>query len=265
MSHKPWYKNPVILIPILVSVVSAIIAVVSAVGSIDQANIAKDQANIASDQNIVAEQQELVTLVGGITQDPATIAQESEMITNENSLLGAQNGVTTEELVDSEEAATLIHMLHAKGVTATEYYETAVGLESGQSYAQALSFLKSAVALPSDPRTRASALHFEAQIYYQLGQVSEAKQADMLAEQSYDVPDVTPPNRLSNLAYTELFDAFYQASLNCASGQAEVNAAYTTIVQNGLNNDQMASAYNNAEKQLRRHGCKKIPPTHINP
>jgi len=225
---------------------AAIIALISA-------GISLYQANLARDQNIVAEQQELVTLVGDIAQDPATIAQESQMISNAGALSSAQGGVTTTELVDSEEAAALINTLHGEGVTATEYWETAVGLQSGQSYAQALSFLKRAVALPSDPRTHASALRFEAQIYYQLGQGSEAEQADMLAEQAYHhVPDVTLASQRSNLAYTELFDAFYQASLSCATSQAEVSAAQKIIPN--LKNE-MTLAYNNAENQLRLYRC----------
>jgi hypothetical protein len=99
-------------------------------------------------------------------------------------------------------------------------------------------------------------LRFEAQIYYQLGQASEAEQADMLAEQAfYHVPDVTPANQRSNLAYTELFDAFYQASVSCATSQAEVSAARKILMLNpGLKNG-MTLASNNAENELRLHRC----------
>ena len=239
----PWYKDGSNLIALLALVVS--------LGSV---GVSVYQARVAKEQNIVAEQQELVTFVGYIAQDPATIAQESQTISNESALSTAQGGVTTAELVDSEEAATLINLLGAEYVTSTEYYETAVGLQAGQSYDQALSFLERAAALPSDPRTHASALRFEAQIYYQLGQVSEAEKADALAEQAYSrAPDVTLASQRSNVAFTELFDAFYQASISCATSQAEVGDAQDIFKANpGLENG-MVVEYNNAENQLRHH------------
>ena len=239
----PWYKDA-----------STLIALAALVVSLGSAGVSIDQANVAKEQNTVAEQQELVTLVGYIAQDPATIAQESQTISNESALSTAQGGVTTTELVDSEEAAALINLLGAEYVTSTEYYETAVGLQAGQSYDQALSFLKRAVALPSDPRTHASALRFEAQIYYQLGQVSDAEQADALAEQAYSrVPDAPLASQRSNVAFTDLFDAFYQASIRCATSQAEVDDAQKIFKAYPALRNGMVIEYNNAENQLRRH------------
>lgn len=143
--------TPGVILATFVSVVAAAAAAVAAIAAVGQVNLAHDQNVQTQNQNVAAEQQELVTLVGDIAQDPATIAQENQMITNANALSSAEGGLTTQELVDSEEAAALIHMLPAKDVTATEYYETAFGLQVGQSYAQSLSFLKIAVTLPSDP------------------------------------------------------------------------------------------------------------------
>lgn len=125
-----------------ISVVAAAAAAVAAIAAVGQVNLAHDQNVQTQDQNTAAEQQELVTLVGDIAQDPATIAQQNQTITNANALSSAEGGLTMQELVDSEEAAALIHMLPAEDVTATEYYETAFGLQVGQSYAQSLSFLK---------------------------------------------------------------------------------------------------------------------------
>jgi tetratricopeptide (TPR) repeat protein len=243
--RKPWYKHP----STLIALAAAILAGISA-------GISFNQANIAKDQNIVAEQQELVTLVGDIAQDPATITQESQMISNQSALSSAQSGITTTELVDSEEAATLIQLLHAEGVTATEYYQTAVGLQSGQSYAQALSLLKSGIALPSDPRTHASSLRLQAQIYYELGQVPEAERADALAEQAFNnVPDVTATSQLFNVVYTELFDAFYQASLSCVRGRAEMSEAQIMYLVHPNLLSATTVVYDNAQRQLRLYHC----------
>jgi len=243
--RKPWYKHP-----------STIIALGAAIAAVTSAWISWTQSDIAKNQNIVAEQQELVTLVGDISQDPATIAQQSQAITNESALSNAQDGIAMTELVDSEEAATLINILHGEGVTATEYYEIALGLQSGQSYAQALSFLQRAVVLPADPRTRASSLRFEAQIDYQLGKNSAAEHADMLAGQAYaHAQDVTPENEANNLAYTELFDAYYQASLNCTNGKAEVTAANKILALHPELKAGTTPAYDNAEKELQLYRC----------
>jgi tetratricopeptide (TPR) repeat protein len=249
-----WYKNKAILI----SLVSAIVAFLSAGASIYQANIARDQANIARDQNIVAEQQELVTLVTDIANDPATITEQSSTLQNNPAAASqAVNGAQYAELADSEEAANLIVLLNGTGVTATEYYETALGLWPSDSYAQALNLLRTAVNLPSDPRTHASILRTEAEIYYQLGAIPEAERSDALAEKTFNhAPDVTKADKENNIADTEFFDASYQAAISCSNALAEVSAAEKIFTANlSAMFEGTASVYASATEELQREGC----------
>ena len=137
----------------------------------------------------------------------------------------AEVGTQLTELADSEEAVNIIGLLHHNGVTAVEYDYVAVGLQAGGSDAEALRLLGIAATLPADPRTRANILRTEAQIFYQLGKVSKAEHDINLAKQAFAVPDVTSEEKSSNIAYTELFDAQYQAQISCSTAQAEVTAA----------------------------------------
>jgi tetratricopeptide (TPR) repeat protein len=253
-----WYKKKEVLIPIIISLVSALIAGVSALASFNQANIARDQANIASNQNIVAEQQELVTLVTAIANDPTTVAEQSLTLqSNPAAVSQAATGASYAELADSEEAVNLIGLLNGNGVTATDYYETALGLEPGDSYAQALNYLGKAVNLPSDPRTHASILRTEAQIYYQLGMIPKAVRSDTLAEQAFDhAPDVTKADKENNVADTEFFDAWYLAAVSCSKALAEVSAAEEIFTNNLFAMfEGTTSEYANATKELQYDGC----------
>jgi hypothetical protein len=186
-----------------------------------------DKANgVAEQQAVVGERQQLVSLVASIAQVPATIAQESVTFRGDPTAFhNAEVGTQLTELADSEEAVNIIGLLHHNGVTAVEYYYVAVGLQAGGSDAEALRLLAIAATLPADPRTRANILRTEAQVFYQLGRVSKAEQDIILAKQAFAVPDVTSEEYSSNIAHTELFDAHYQAQINCLTAQAEVAAA----------------------------------------
>ncbi len=247
-SHsKPWYKEP----STLISLGAMVIALVSAGTSIIQANTAKQQ-------NTGQEQQELVTLVTSIASDSATIAEQSLTFQNNPSAAyQAANGTEYTELADSEEAVNIIGLLNGNGVTATDYFEVALGLEPSDSYAQALNLLSKAVNVPADPRTRASILRTEAQIYYELGVNSEAERDDAIAEQVFNhLPDVTKADQENNVADTEFFDAWHQAAISCSTALAEVSTAEEIFTANlsgmfqGTTNE-----YANATRELQDKGC----------
>ena len=200
-----------------------LIALLSAGASAYLANKAN---GLAEQQAVVAERQQLISLVANIAQVPATVAQESVTFKGDPAAFhNAEVGTQLTELADSEEAVNIIGLLHHNGVTAVEYYYVAVGLQAGGSDAEALRLLGIAATLPADPRTRANILRTEAQIFYQLGRVSKAEHDINLAKQAFAVPDVTSEEKSSNIAYTELFDAQYQAQISCSTAQAEVTAA----------------------------------------
>lgn len=232
---KPWYKKNK-NITTLIALAAMLVAIVSAGVSIAQANIAAEQNALAKQQNTAAEQQQLVNLVGAIAQDPATMYQQTKIFpANYWAISQAQLGTQFSEIADSQQAATLIGLLRGKGVTATEYYETALGLQPTGSYAEALNLLRQASRLHSDPASRASILRLEAQIYYQLGDVRAAKGADTLAEHAYNnSPDVAASYRDYNVAVTELFDAYYQIKLGCSGGITELTAAINELANSHI-------------------------------
>ena len=127
-------------------------------------------------------------------------------------------------------------LLNRNGVTAVEYFETATGLQAGQSDHHALQLLQQAASLPNvDPRTQANILHEEAQIYYALGPryYGTAEMEDRLSAAVFNSgPDIPPLNRLNNIAYTKLFDAYFQATISCATAVAEQTAAESLVTEN---------------------------------
>jgi hypothetical protein len=216
-TEKPWLT--------LISLGAMAVALVSA-------GFTYAQVAAAKQQNVNAEQQELVSLVGAIAQYPASIDQQSEIFKHNYSAISqTQTGDEFTELADSEEAVNLIGLLDGKGVTAIEYYETAVGLQLGESDALPLQFLAAALRLTQFPETRASIWRLEAQIYYETGSASSAERADTLAGRAFDnASDVATTYPMYNLAYTKLFDAYYQAAIpSCANAWAEVNTAVNIL------------------------------------
>jgi hypothetical protein len=217
--NKPWHKD----LTTLISLAAMLIALLSAGASAYLANKAN---GVAEQQAVAAERQQLISLVANIAEVPATIAQESVTFKGDPAAFhNAEVGTQLTELADSEEAVNIIGLLHHNGVTAVEYYYVAVGLQAGGSDAEALRLLGIAATLPADPRTRANIFRTEAQVFYQLGRVSKAKHDIALAKQAFAVRDVTSEEYRSNIAYTELFDAHYQAQISCSTAQAEVTAA----------------------------------------
>lgn len=217
--NKPWYKD----LTTLISLAAMLIALLSAGASAYLANKAN---GVSEQQAVVGERQQLISLVANIAQVPATIAQESVTFKGDPAAFhNAEVGTQLTELADSEEAVNIIGLLHHNGVTAVEYYYVAVGLQAGGSDAEALRLLGIAATLPADPRTRANILRTEAQLFYQLGRVSKAEHDIALAKKAFAAPDVTSEEYRSNIAYTEIFDAHYQAQISCSTAQAEVTDA----------------------------------------
>jgi hypothetical protein len=235
------------LIPVLISIAAAIFALA--------------QASAARDQNVDSERQELISLVAGIAQEPQSIDQAAATFKTEPlEFRAVQVGFQMTELADAEEAADIISLLHGNGVTAIEYFETALGLQSGQSDSQALQLLQTAAGMKnSDPRTQANVLHEEAAIYYELGPAyySRAEQADALARAAYDSgPDIPPVNRLNNIAFTDLFDAFYQSAVSCPAAVAEQDAGKSLIRDNpAIDTSGMQSQEQQTEAALEKDRC----------
>jgi len=225
---KPWYKHTTTLI----SLGAMMIALISAGISAYQVNLAR-QSNIASaEQNVATEQQELVTLVADIAQDPATVSQETLTLgKNASAISQEQSSGELTELADAEEATSIVRLLNGNGVTAAEYYSIALGLEVGESYGQALDYLGTAVKLPADPRIHASILRLEAAIYYSLDRPAAAELDDELAAQSFNhIPDVTEENLEANVAFTDLWDAYYQIPISCSRALTDVESAARIIL-----------------------------------
>jgi hypothetical protein len=144
----------------------------------------------------------------------------------------------------------LIDVLNGNGVTALEYYQTSVGLETGYDFAQALNFLKMAAGMRPDPQTRATVLHAEAALLYQIGNDTGAERAIALSKKAFDVPDETTEAQQNNVAYTELFDAFFQAKMNisCSTAETEIKAAKEIIMRNSSLKASLTSAEMRATK-----------------
>lgn len=225
--NRPWYRHSATLI--------AAVAAVISLGSAGVSFYFSKQANqIAEQQEIVAEQQELLALVTDIAQEPATIAQESASLQdNSTALHSAEAGTQLTELADAEEAYSILRLLPLSDKTAEEYYYAAVGLLAGGSDRVALRLLRTAATLQPDPRTRADIFRTDAEIYYQENNKNRAEKDISLAEKAFKgQPRI---EQQYNLAYTEFFDAQYQAAIDCPEAQQEFIAAeglLNTIQQN---------------------------------
>jgi tetratricopeptide (TPR) repeat protein len=213
--RKRWYvksKNIIAILTTSISVIAATAAIL--------------QVNQARDQNVAAEQEELLTIVGNLAEVPSILNQESVTFKSDPAALqNAQNGTDNTQLADSEEAVNLISLLNDDGVTAEEYLQVAMGLQNNGIYAQALSYLGIAASQNSSPRINADIWRDYAQIYYQLNRASVAEHYIRRAYNAFNVPGEPKGSKLGNMVYTELFDAVYQASINCSIAREEVSFA----------------------------------------
>jgi len=253
-SRRPWYKDATVLI----SLVAMIVTVVSAVTAIVQTSISEQQNVASAQQNIISEQEELVTLVTAVAQNSALIApQPTDLQSSQNGDSQTISEADFTVLTDSEEAEHVIDLLRGNGVTATDYFETALGLQTGENYSSALSLLAKGFNLSTDPRTHASILRDQAEILYDLGDVHAAEAKDMAAEQSFNyAPGVTGAAKENNKTDTEFFDSWFQATVNCSTAESEMTAGEKIYTQySGAMSPGTTSALNSAKVQLKDAGC----------
>jgi hypothetical protein len=174
--------------------------------------------NLVKEQNSNAQQQELVSLV-------TDIEQGQQAATSPN---GSSAALTV--LGEAEEADNIIASLHSN-VSSPEKYIVGMALEDGQDFKPALTLLKSAAMEASDPRTTADAWRGEAAILYKLSMNPQAEGAISKARESFGGKgkDVTLVGQDNNIAFTDLFDVPYQASI----GQCSVaeNKEWDTAAQ----------------------------------
>jgi hypothetical protein len=208
-----------------------------------QTKLAGQQTELTGQQNTNAQQQELVTLVTDITQ-----AQQGSSTDN-------VNGISSEltQLGEAEEADTIINSLPPSDVTSVEEYVVGTGLEDGEDYQPALRLVMESAKAASDPRTTADAWRAAAYINYQLGFNSRAEYDIHQARRSFGQPDVLEFEKESNIAYTDLFDIYYQARIvGCSTAVNEWNEAIGLIKknQNLLSGPSATAAEKNARNAL---------------
>jgi hypothetical protein len=213
-SRTPWYNQ---------TFIAAIAAVISVVSLGLSAYFASSANGVAGQQALNGEQQELVTLITDIAQEPATMAQETASLQhNQSALDNAKVGIQLTELAEAEEANYLLGVLPGSTLTAIDYYYTAMGLEAGESDTQAYSLLQTAGRMSADPRTSANILRGEAQILYEGGDPKAAANDIRLAFLAFSGRGATKVQQDYNQAYTDFFDAQYQAQFDCAKAHDEV-------------------------------------------
>jgi hypothetical protein len=213
-SRTPWYNQ---------TFIAAIAAVISLVSLGLSAYFASRANGVAGQQALNGGQQELVTLITDIAQEPATMAQETASLQhNQSALDNAKVGIQLTELAEAEEANYLLGVLPGSSLTAIDYYYTAMGLEAGESDTQAYRLLQAGGRMSADPRTRANILRGEAQILYEGADAKAAENDVRLAFLAFNAPGVTPVLQDYNRAFTDFFDAQYQARLDCRVAENEV-------------------------------------------
>jgi tetratricopeptide (TPR) repeat protein len=162
-----------------------------------------------------------VTLVTDISQ-----GQQGSSAANGNSV-----SPQIAQLGEAEVASSIIiTTLAVTGdVSPVERYVVGTGLENGENYQLALPILLKAAQQKSDPRTAANAWRASAEIYYLLGYPAQAESDVNLAKRSFDEPDPTKFYKESNIAFTDLFDVYYQVyskvPKDCATAIKEWNEA----------------------------------------
>jgi hypothetical protein len=178
-------------------------------------------AYLTGQQNSNAQQQELVTLVTDIAQ-----GQQGSSTVNVNGI-----SVELTQLGEAEEADNIINSIPSH-VSSVERYIVGMGLEAGKDYQPALKLVMEAAMEGSDPRTAADAWRAAAEIKYKLGSDSQAESDIYLAKRSFDKPDVLKFDKENDIAYTDLFDVYYQAPINCSAAINEWHEAAGLIKEN---------------------------------
>lgn len=222
-----WGKLGSPTVATVVAVVAAAIAFLSATASILQEKSAEQH-------NSIVQHQQLMSLVADIARKPVDLQQARTNYKDDEEVLDdtvASIGLTG--FAQAEEAAGIIQSLHDQSVTSAEYYIVAVALENNSDYAISLQFLDSAAARSMDVRGHVDALRESAKLLYLLGgqeniHAAEGKIADAKAVIARAVL-MTDDTRKSVLAYTYLFDAKFQAKINCEKAKEEFRAAQKMV------------------------------------
>jgi hypothetical protein len=236
-----------------IAIVSLGLATVSAIASIV---VGVHSADLVSQQNGNAEQQELVSLV-------TNIEQGQQAATGPN---GSSAALTI--LGEAEEANNIIASLHSN-VSSPEKFIVGSALEVGQDFKPAFVLLTSAAKEASDPRTAADSWRAAAAVLYKLNMNSQAENDIVQAKESFSGrgEDVTLVGEENNIAYTDLFDVPYQASIGqCSVAEKQEWDQATQLIQNYhskhhyylLTGNNARQAAVNAEKALRKF-CKVHP------
>lgn len=180
---------------------SAWVAAIAAAASIV---LSVYSAHLVGQQNSNAQQQELVSLVTDIEQGQQAAT--------------GPNGSSAALIVlgEAEEADAIIASLHSN-VSSAEKYIVALALEDGDDYQSALMLLTSAAKERSDPRTTADSWRAAAAALYTLNMNSQAEKDIDQAKESYSENGVTWVSQENNIAFTDLFDIPYQASIGRCS------------------------------------------------
>jgi tetratricopeptide (TPR) repeat protein len=204
-------------------------------------------AYLTGQQNSNAQEQELVTLVTDIAQ-----GQQQGSSTTVN-----VNGISVEltQLGEAEEAENIINSIPSR-VSSVERYVVGTGLEDGEDYQPALALIQAAAVEASDPRTAADAWRAAAEINYKLGRTSQAQSDINQAMGSFDKYRDFGFYNNSNIAYTDLFDVYYQlyyrTPADCSKAINEWNGAADLIMHNKnlLSGSNATTAENNAGNAL---------------
>lgn len=231
------------------TMVSAFFAGLSVLAAGASIIIGNHSAQLARQQNDNTQRQELVTLVTDIAQ-----GQQGSSSANGNSV-----SAQLTQLGEAEEANNIINGLPPADVSSVERYIVGTGLQGGEDYQPALMVLKKAAQEASDPRTAADAWRGAAAISYKLGLTSQAENDTNLARTSFYRPGVLEFNKNENVAYTDLFDVYFQiyykAPMDCSAAVNECDTAAGLIKKD--KNLLSGSNSNITEKNARSALAKK--------
>ena len=244
------------------------VAIAALVLSIISAGVSGYSAYLTGQQNSNAQQQELVTLVTDIAQ-----GQQQGSSTTVN-----MNGISVElvQLGEAEEAENIINSIPSH-VTSVERYIVGTGLEDGEDYQPALTLIGEAATEASDPRTTADAWRAVAGINYKIGRTSQAQNDIEQANRSFNGYPLLGFYNNSNIAYTDLFDVYYQiyyrTPADCSQATNEWQGAAGLIMKNKnlLSGSNAIATENNAGNALAnichvpRATLEKEIPFQVNP
>lgn len=204
---------------------SLVALAISIIVGIHSTQLAGQQNNDVQQQNSDVQQQELVTLVIDIAQ-----GQQGSSPTNGNG-----GFAQLAQLGEAEEANNIINSLPPSDVSSAESYVVGMGLEDGEDYQRALLLLEKSAQKAPDPRTASAAWRSAAAVSYQLGLTSQAEGYIKLAKGSFDRPRELVFNKDNDIAYTDLFDVYYQIyypPVDCSAAISGWNEAAGLIKEN---------------------------------